>query len=193
MTFTRILPFTKQLLKQTILSGDIVVDATMGNGHDTLFLAELVGADGHVLSYDIQPEALYQTRLKCQNHQLEERVSLHQKDHQLAVEDVKGFDRPLAAVMFNLGYLPGSDHHITTLATTTIQAVKNLLPHLKEGGLMTLVVYTGHVQGQEESNLLQEFVNTLDSAHFDVLRYEWVNRLNAPYLLAISKKINATA
>lgn len=57
MILKKILPYSKELLKMAAGEGDIVVDATMGNGHDTQFLAELVGENGHVYAFDIQESA----------------------------------------------------------------------------------------------------------------------------------------
>ena len=34
------------ILRRTLQDGDAVVDATMGNGHDTLFLCSLAGETG---------------------------------------------------------------------------------------------------------------------------------------------------
>ena len=44
----RILPYARILLEKAVSPGDIAIDATAGNGHDTLFLAKLVGENGHV-------------------------------------------------------------------------------------------------------------------------------------------------
>jgi hypothetical protein len=59
-----ILPFTRQLLEKTVHKGETVVDATMGNGHDTLFLGDLVGDRGLVLAYDIQERAVKKTEAR---------------------------------------------------------------------------------------------------------------------------------
>lgn len=37
MKLKKILPYAKELLKTAAGEGDIVIDATMGNGHDTYF------------------------------------------------------------------------------------------------------------------------------------------------------------
>ena len=38
--------------------GDYAVDATLGNGHDTCFLAKIVGDNGKVFGFDIQKRQL---------------------------------------------------------------------------------------------------------------------------------------
>ena len=50
------------VLRQVVQPGDTVVDATLGNGHDTLMLCELVGETGRVIGFDIQPDAVERDR-----------------------------------------------------------------------------------------------------------------------------------
>ena len=57
MKLERILPFAKTLIKQHIQDDSIVIDATCGNGNDTLFLAEQV-PNGKVFGFDIQKKLL---------------------------------------------------------------------------------------------------------------------------------------
>lgn len=45
--------YSHQLLTEIVQPGDVVIDATMGNGHDTLFLSELVQSTGRVFSFDV--------------------------------------------------------------------------------------------------------------------------------------------
>ena len=57
MKLERILPFAKTLINQHIQDDSIVIDATCGNGNDTLFLAEQV-PNGKVFGFDIQKKLL---------------------------------------------------------------------------------------------------------------------------------------
>ena len=57
------LAMAHDFLAQVITKDDIVVDATMGNGHDTLFLAKLAK---QVFAFDIQEQALEKTRQRIQ-------------------------------------------------------------------------------------------------------------------------------
>ena len=108
-------------MRRTIREGDTVVDATMGNGKDTLFLAELVGAAGRVHAFDVQPEAVERTRERVLEAGYGERVSLHLAGH----ETMKEYVLPgVQAIMFNLGWLPGAEHAVTTLTKTTLEAVQ---------------------------------------------------------------------
>ena len=109
-TLERVLPFSKQLLQKVVNSGDVVIDATAGNGYDTLFLAELVGQTGHVYSFDVQEEAMTSTKAKLDDENIHH-VTLIHDGHQHVLNYVK---QPISAAIFNLGYLPGSDQSITT-------------------------------------------------------------------------------
>jgi hypothetical protein len=184
-----ILPFTRCLIHSAVSKGDMVVDATMGNGIDTLFLAQLVGSSGCVLAYDIQEEALAQTRKRLAQTGNFPQVKLFQKGHQHVNEALSQINQPLAAAMFNLGYLPGGDKSITTLPQSTLSALNCLSSSLKVGGLITLVIYTGHVNGKLEEETLLSELSGWDQSRFDVLTYKFINQQNnPPFLLAIQKK-----
>ena len=93
-----------QLLVQHIRVGDSIIDATAGNGHDTCFLAEQVGVSGQVIAIDIQASAIEATRQKIAAAQFEERVSLEQGDHAIALEKLTQSHRStFSAIIFNLG------------------------------------------------------------------------------------------
>jgi ubiquinone/menaquinone biosynthesis C-methylase UbiE len=56
--------------QQLVQPGDSVVDATCGNGHDALFLAQLVGPSGRLHGFDVQKDAVDATRERL--HSLED-------------------------------------------------------------------------------------------------------------------------
>jgi len=174
-----------RLIGEVIEDGDIVVDATAGNGHDTLFLARKVGPKGMVYAFDIQEEAILSTRRCLEYHNLLKKVKLIHDGHEKIKSYVKA---PVKAVMFNLGYLPSSNKKIITLPTTTIQALDSSLELLLKGGIITLVVYSGHKGGLEEKNAVEKFLSTLDKKKFTVAKYYYLNRdISSPFLLAVSK------
>src|SRR5699024_2349776 len=140
-----IIRFAHDLLDKTIKHGDIVVDATCGNGNDTLYLSELVAKNGHVFAFDIQEQAIA-TTTKLLNEQNRQNVTLEQDIHSLMDQYIDE-DTSLAAAVFNLGYLPRSDKSIITQPDSTITAIKKLLPLLRKKGLLVLVVYAGHPGG----------------------------------------------
>ena len=49
-------------IRNQVQDGDLCIDATMGNGNDTLLLSRLCGSTGKVLAFDIQEQALNATR-----------------------------------------------------------------------------------------------------------------------------------
>ncbi|WP_202078296.1 tRNA (mnm(5)s(2)U34)-methyltransferase [Caldalkalibacillus salinus] len=189
MPIDRVLPYTHHIIQDVVNEGDLVVDATMGNGHDTLFLAQLVGKTGKVLSYDVQPQALAKTKERLIQAQQVDQVQLCLKGHETIHEELSKLNRPLSAAMFNLGYLPGSDKTVVTQPETTIQALYHLREYLKPGGIIAMVVYHGHEQGKAEKNLLLEEVMSWEQKSYDVLQYQFINQKNdPPFLLAIQKK-----
>ncbi|KUK32527.1 MAG: Putative rRNA methylase [Thermoanaerobacterales bacterium 50_218] len=175
------------LIAQVLQEGDLAVDATAGNGHDTLFLARKVGPRGKVYAFDIQEEAILKTRERLRQAGLEDRVVLLQKGHERLREYVP---ERIKAAMFNLGYLPGGDHKIVTRPSTTLAALEQVLEILEEGGLVSIVVYRGHEGGTEEGKELCSFVANLDHKKWDVVKIEHPNRsLESPFLIGIQKKV----
>ncbi|RKD24304.1 16S rRNA (cytosine(1402)-N(4))-methyltransferase [Ammoniphilus oxalaticus] len=187
--FPRITDYAHQLLEQRIQPGAHVIDATMGNGHDTVFLAQQVGETGKVYSFDIQQQALDSTRQLLVKRHLEQRARLFLQSHAMMDFPAESID----AVVFNLGYLPRSDKTITTQAETTIESIKRALRFLKVGGLIVVVVYWGHEQGKIEKQAVEQFVEGLPFPEFMVLRYQYMNPLNQPpFVLAIERRRRPT-
>lgn len=183
--FIKALDYAHLMVSRRVMAGDQVVDATAGNGHDTLFLARLVGPGGKVVAFDLQEKAIENTGKLLQQNKLTDRVRLIRDGHENMSRYLSG---SYAAIMFNLGYLPGSDHRITTRPDTTIKALGAALDFLAPGGLVTLVVYTGHPGGQEEWLELEKYSISLDHARYLILLYRFINRLKSPFLVAIIKQ-----
>ncbi len=190
MTLPGILPFARFLLEQALHSGDIAIDCTAGNGHDSLFLAKLVGETGHVYSLDIQEKAVEQTKRRLNEHQLSDRATVLVRGHEEveAVIPSEHLSRVKAAI-FNLGYLPGGNKSIVTRPDSTIRALRSLLSILPSGGLIILVIYHGHEEGKRERDALLSFTETLEQSKVQVLNYQFINQINhPPFLLALEKK-----
>ncbi|MCJ7842667.1 class I SAM-dependent methyltransferase [Lederbergia sp. NSJ-179] len=184
-----ILSYAHSLLKNSVQKGDIVIDATVGNGHDTVFLAKLVGEDGKVYGFDIQAQAITQTTRRLAAESLEKRVQLFQTGHEQAATLLPAeASGQVAAAMFNLGYLPKGNKTIITKPETTITAIGQMLNMLKIGGIIVLVVYHGHEGGREERDALLDYVTSLEQEKFHVLQYAFINQRNQPpFVLAIEK------
>ncbi len=185
MKLERVLQYAQTLLKMSVSEGDIAVDATAGNGHDTLFLANLVGDDGYVYAFDVQKEAVDATLHRLLDNALEHRAIVLKDGH----ENVANYiHKPVSAAIFNLGYLPGSNHEIVTKPNTTNQAIESLLKLLKVGGMIVLVVYHGHEGGKNERDEVIRYVSDLPQKHVHVLRYEFMNQKNdPPFIIALEK------
>lgn len=170
---------------RTIREGDTVVDATMGNGKDTLFLCELVGENGHVYAFDVQAEAVARTAERVKEAGFAERTTLLLAGHETMAEHVTG---PVQAIMFNLGWLPGAQHIVTTKTDTTLRAVSAALDLIAPGGIVTVCVYPGHEEGMRELEALKEYVSGLSVRTFNVLYHHFVNASSqTPQLFLIQR------
>lgn len=187
MKLERILPFARTLLKMAVKSGDIVIDATVGNGHDTLFLADLVGESGHVIGFDIQKIAIENTRNRLTDYN---NVTLHLTGHDKMKSYIPlEYHGKVTGAIFNLGYLPGGDKHIVTTSQTTIAAIEALLDMMAIEGIIVLVIYHGHPEGKLERDEVLSFVNGLDQQKAHVLQYRFMNQQNnPPFIIAIEKR-----
>lgn len=187
--------FAKQLLQEVVAPGDVAVDATAGNGNDTLFLARLVGESGGVHAFDIQEQALANTRERLLQCGLAERVRLHLAGHERMLE-VLPFELggAVRAVMFNLGFLPQGrvirtdPDLVVTRPETTVAALDASLQLLAPDGVITAICYAGHDTGRDEIQAVQRWCEGLDSGQCRVLHYEVVNKAANPIRLYCLEK-----
>lgn len=175
-----VLPFVHSILEKAVSKEDIVIDATLGNGHDTLFLSKL---SKHVHGFDIQKQAITKTTELLKQEKVDN-VSLYQLGHENIGDIIQD---KVKAITYNLGYLPGSDKSVRTLPDTTIESIKAGTDMLVKQGIITIIVYIGHKGGVAESNSILSFIQELDRKQFRVLKYQFINRLNPPYVLIIEK------
>jgi SAM-dependent methyltransferase len=172
-------------LKDRVRPGDRVADATCGNGHDTLFLARLVGESGKVWAFDIQEKALANTRMLLEEGGVLSRVELVAAGHERLAEFVV---EPLKAAVFNLGYLPGGNKNIITSSHGSLSALEQATGLLMAGGVITVCIYTGHPGGAEEGEAVEKWAAALPPAEFNVWLSRQINRpSSAPYVLLVEK------
>lgn len=173
------------ILSQLIEPGDVVVDATMGNGNDTVFLCQLVGTKGKVYAFDIQENALVETHFKLSVLKLEAIATLIHSGH----ENIEQFiNEPIKAVVFNLGYLPGADKKLHTQWLTTLKAIEASLKLLQKDGFISITAYPGSELGAAETHALEAFIQALPQKQFGVSRYQMINQINEPPILYFIQK-----
>lgn len=171
------------LVVKSLKPGDWALDATVGNGHDTLLLANTVGPAGRVFGFDVQATAIAETAKRVKGHS---QVTLFEAGHE-RLSDYLPKEVQLAGAMFNLGYLPGGRREIMTLASTTIAALDQALGHLKIGGLLTLVLYPGHHGGDTEAESVRTFAKSLGEEFIVAQFLRFNSERPAPELLAIER------
>lgn len=177
------------LIKNILHPGDIAIDATVGNGHDTLFLAEQVAPSGHVYGFDIQRAAIDSTREKFRHNGLQDCLTLIQASHADMAEKIPDqLHCNVKAIMFNLGYLPGGDKSVITQTDSTLTALTVASRILAVNGVITLLAYPGHPGGDLETDQVTNWCNQLDTRQFEVNTvYSTEHKDIAPRLLVIRK------
>lgn len=195
MPIPSILECAHLLAARGVEPGGLAIDATVGNGHDTLFLVRHVGREGRVVGFDIQREALDATRerIHAEVPAASARLDLVHAGHESMANHLDDCDYgTVGTVMFNLGYLPGGDHSVTTEPATTRSALATSAEVLSPGGVITIVAYPGHEGGAVETETVGEWVSSLSQDEFRSLSYRFVNRPNdAPRLFAVEKREHA--
>lgn len=170
------------MLQSWICEGDLVIDATAGNGHDTLFLAECVGAEGKVIAFDVQEAALVSARARLMAAGYGGRVEFFHKPH--SDMGAHAGEDTAAAIMFNLGYLPGETHEITTVAIETLAALEVAKRTVKPSGVLSVICYPGHASGADEAEAVEIWMTGLTVEGWRVAKYGAVGtRRPAPFLL----------
>lgn len=196
MPIPSILDAAHDLAARGLEPGGIAIDATVGNGHDTLFLVQEVGQGGQVVGFDVQTEALQATRehVRAEAPAAVDRLRLVHDGHEQMTSHVEEETRGrVGAVMFNLGYLPGSDHAVTTEAETTLDALRAAVDLLRVGGIITIVAYPGHEGGRVETEAVSEWAAALPQDAYRVLSYRFVNQVNdPPRLFAVEKRLTSS-
>ena len=207
-------------IHRAAIPGSLAVDATAGNGNDTLFLARLVGPAGLVLAFDIQPEALAKTRAALEKANLAMRVRLFLTGHEniaaclqssavpppvgrlAASLTAKSLPDPalylagksqVSAAMFNLGFLPGSAKEIATRPSTTLAALNGLLPAMLPGAALSIHCYSGHDGGREESRAVLDWAARQPEKVWRVYHYETLNKKRGAENLVLMERRPAPA
>ncbi|WP_159582916.1 tRNA (mnm(5)s(2)U34)-methyltransferase [Streptococcus halichoeri] len=174
------LQYSHTFLAEILTKHSQVLDGTMGNGHDTLFLAQRAQK---VYAFDIQEAAVARTKDRLEQAGLTN-VQLILDSH----ENLDAYVRRLDAAIFNLGYLPSADKSLMTKPDSTIVALKKTLHCLVPGGRVAIMVYYGHQGGVEERDAVLDFVATLEQRSYTVMLYKPLNQVNQPPFLIMIEK-----
>ena len=170
----RPLQMAHAFLAEVVTKEDVVVDATMGNGHDTLFLAKLAK---QVYAFDIQEQAVAETGL--------DNAQLILAGHETLDQYLDHFK----AAIFNLGYLPSADKSVITRPDTTLEALEKACRGLEKGGRTAIMIYYGHEGGEVEKDAVLDFVSQLPQQDFTVALYKTINQINNPPFLVMIEKL----
>ncbi len=182
------LDIINRVIDETVKEGDICIDATAGRGNDTLHLCKLVGDSGHVIAFDVQQDAVDSTKSLLEANGVAHRADVLLKSHSEMDETLE--EDSVSLITFNFGWLPKGDHNIFTHKETSIAAIEKGLRLLKNGGIMTLIIYYGRETGFEERDALLEFLPTLDNRKYTVIEMPFVNRPNCPPIPIVIIKDN---
>ena len=174
-------------ITEHVKEGDLCIDATMGNGNDTLLLSRLCGEKGHVLAFDIQEMALANTRSRLKKENAAHNYELFLDSH----VNMGIYAKPMSVscIVFNFGYLPGGDHKLATRSESSILALEVSLSLLKKGGILMLCIYSGGDSGFEERDALLKRLKELDSRRYLVIKTEYYNRPNHPPIPVLVVKL----
>ena len=177
--------FVQDFLTSRLAEPKLLVDATCGNGGDTAFLCRLVGPEGRVLGFDIQPEAITSTRARLKKQGLT--AELICDSHANLLQYV----RPGTAdiVMFNFGWLPGADHSVFSTADSSIPALEAALAALRVGGVLSAILYSGRVIGTDEKQSILSWLRARPLEKYTVLVCDFANWADtAPLPCLVLKK-----
>ncbi len=177
-----LLDMHKYFITQHLHEGDVAVDYTMGNGHDTEFLSKTVGESGKVYAFDIQLAALNSTAKNLAAAGCPDNYTLFCASHHRVKEFVT---EKVKAGMFNLGYLPGSDKKITTMRDTTLAAIDAAIELMDKDAIILIAVYPGHAEGDIEGQLVGEKLSKLDRKQYTVACFKMVNSPTSPFFYII--------
>lgn len=164
------------IIKEYVENKNVAVDATLGNGHDCDFLSSYFKK---VYAFEIQKEA-------CEKY-------IDKNDNVIIINDShhkidKYVKEKVDCICYNLGYLPGGNKEITTLAETSLKSIQLSLELLSSNGIIAIAIYRGHNEGKEEESCIMQYLRDLPKNKFGVMQHECINRSNTSPLLVIVEK-----
>ena len=173
------------IIQEHLDIGDYAIDATIGNGHDTLFLSKQVGIDGKVFGFDIQQQALVSTRSNLESEHINNTQLFHVSHNNMEKHIPTKYHKKVKVIMFNLGYLPGSDKSIISHADSTLLALNQSIGLLAPSGIITITAYPGHQGGDEETRQIKQWCNHLSAELYTIQIIHSSDKKTAPILFII--------
>lgn len=167
---------------ENVKYGDVVLDATMGNGKDTLLLSKLAGETGKTYAFDVQKLALDNTSKLIKDNCAKATLILDSHDK---IDEY--IDEELSFAMYNLGYLPGGDKAITTKKDISLLSIRKCMKMIKVGGMITVCLYPGHEKGLEEALGIESYLSGKSPKDYFVLKTGNINIEKGPFLIMIKK------
>lgn len=183
-----VLSIQKHIIENNIYKDNIVIDATVGNGNDTLFVKKLLNDTGKIYCFDIQNQALKNTKYRIlkEGFNLTNIYLINDSHENLDIYVKEEVD----LVIFNLGYLPGGNHSIVTKPESSILAISKALKLIKKTGKIIIVGYIGHEGGYEEVMQIHKYLTNIDQKKFNIIKIEFINQINSPPVLyCIERKL----
>lgn len=184
--------------KEFLKPGDWVIDATAGNGHDTLFLAQTLfnplennnlSQGSGLIAIDIQEDAIKTSKNRLKQSlppQTLDNIFFYQQSHQTF--PTLALEHPISLIVYNLGYLPGSDKKVKTLSPTTLSSLENAVKLLNINGMISIMCYPGHPEGAEEEAHILDWCKNLSPKDFQICYHSQTNKPKSPTLIILHRK-----
>lgn len=165
----------KEVMRRVIKENDLCIDATLGDGNDSLYMYNL---NAKVMSFDIQDEAITSSR----NLFLENNIKLDDNkrikfilDSHSNIDKYLNENDKIKFATFNLGYLPSGDKSIITKYDSTISAIDKILNYLDKDGVISIICYYEHDGGLEEKTHVDDYLKKLDNKKYEVVKLDKYN------------------
>ncbi len=155
------LEYAHRVWARHLRPGARIIDATVGNGRDAEFLASLLQGKGELFVYDIQEQAIENSRLRLQRYSSDFstlHIAFRHQSHESFLEE------HVDLIVYNLGYLPGGNKEITTKVTSTLASLASAQQALSPQGAISVMCYPGHLAGKLEEQAVQQwaFLQAID-------------------------------
>lgn len=168
-----------------------MIDATCGNGYDTLFLSTLVLDDkkkGRVIAIDKQQQAVENTQ-KLLKEKISpiflDKIFVYKQCHSSFPFSIE--KESVSLIVYNLGYLPGGNKTLTTTGSITLESLKAATSLIKREGAISVTCYPGHDAGKPEEEMVLDFAASLDPHEWSSCHHRWINRNSSPSLILIQR------